>query len=189
MAERSNAHDSKSCDAGMYPRVQISFSAPQKGTEFVRSFFSCPIGRALKGERRMMRTGAGRKKAKKAQKGAKSAKTGTVFAPRKKKYAEGRKRLKDSIDECRKMEYNKSIFITGQHLQTVCGASGAGGRGGAKFRRTMSANVHAWAANMATMSAKSPSASRVRRRAAKGTMSAATFRHTMSAPSPHAGLA
>ena len=28
MAERSNAHDSKSCDAGMYPRVQIPFSAP-----------------------------------------------------------------------------------------------------------------------------------------------------------------
>ena len=30
MAERSNAHDSKSCDAGMYPRVQIPFSAPNK---------------------------------------------------------------------------------------------------------------------------------------------------------------
>lgn len=29
MAERSNAHDSKSCDAGMYPRVQIPFSAPK----------------------------------------------------------------------------------------------------------------------------------------------------------------
>ena len=28
MAEWSNAHDSKSCDAGMYPRVQIPFSAP-----------------------------------------------------------------------------------------------------------------------------------------------------------------
>ena len=31
MAERLNAHDSKSCDAGMYPRVQIPLSAPQKG--------------------------------------------------------------------------------------------------------------------------------------------------------------
>ena len=30
MAERSNAHDSKSCYAGMYTRVQIPFSAPQK---------------------------------------------------------------------------------------------------------------------------------------------------------------
>ena len=30
MAERSNAHDSKSCDAGMYPRVQIPFSAPNE---------------------------------------------------------------------------------------------------------------------------------------------------------------
>ena len=30
MAERLNAHDSKSCDAGMYPRVQIPLSAPQK---------------------------------------------------------------------------------------------------------------------------------------------------------------
>ena len=29
MAERSNAHDSKSCDAGMYPRVQIPLSAPE----------------------------------------------------------------------------------------------------------------------------------------------------------------
>ncbi len=28
MAERSNAHDSKSCYAGMYTRVQIPFSAP-----------------------------------------------------------------------------------------------------------------------------------------------------------------
>ena len=33
MAERSNAHDSKSCDAGMYPRVQIPFSAPRTGLE------------------------------------------------------------------------------------------------------------------------------------------------------------
>ena len=29
MAERSNAHDSKSCYAGMYTRVQIPFSAPK----------------------------------------------------------------------------------------------------------------------------------------------------------------
>ena len=28
MAERLNAHDSKSCYAGMYTRVQIPFSAP-----------------------------------------------------------------------------------------------------------------------------------------------------------------
>ena len=28
MAERSNAHDSKSCYAGMHTRVQIPFSAP-----------------------------------------------------------------------------------------------------------------------------------------------------------------
>ena len=32
MAERLNAHDSKSCDAGMYPRVQIPLSAPTKRT-------------------------------------------------------------------------------------------------------------------------------------------------------------
>lgn len=32
MAERSNAHDSKSCYAGMYTRVQIPFSAPS-GTQ------------------------------------------------------------------------------------------------------------------------------------------------------------
>ena len=31
MAERLNAHDSKSCDAGMYPRVQIPLSAPKHG--------------------------------------------------------------------------------------------------------------------------------------------------------------
>ena len=30
MAERLNAHDSKSCYAGMYTRVQIPLSAPQK---------------------------------------------------------------------------------------------------------------------------------------------------------------
>ncbi len=31
MAERLNAHDSKSCYAGMYTRVQIPFSAPKSG--------------------------------------------------------------------------------------------------------------------------------------------------------------
>ena len=41
MAERSNAHDSKSCDAGMYPRVQIPFSAPRTGR--VRSVFFCRL--------------------------------------------------------------------------------------------------------------------------------------------------
>ena len=42
MAERSNAHDSKSCDAGMYPRVQIPFSAPQKEIDiFVYLFLYC----------------------------------------------------------------------------------------------------------------------------------------------------
>ena len=30
MAERLNAHDSKSCYAGMYTRVQIPFSAPKR---------------------------------------------------------------------------------------------------------------------------------------------------------------
>ena len=30
MAERLNAHDSKSCYAGMYTRVQIPLSAPEK---------------------------------------------------------------------------------------------------------------------------------------------------------------
>ena len=30
MAERLNAHDSKSCYAGMYTRVQIPFSAPKE---------------------------------------------------------------------------------------------------------------------------------------------------------------
>ena len=39
MAERSNAHDSKSCYAGMYTRVQIPFSAPQKRTPNKVSFF------------------------------------------------------------------------------------------------------------------------------------------------------
>ena len=39
MAERSNAHDSKSCDAGMYPRVQIPFSAPQKEIDTVVYLF------------------------------------------------------------------------------------------------------------------------------------------------------
>ncbi len=40
MAERSNAHDSKSCDAGMYPRVQIPFSAPAKSEVFGSRFFA-----------------------------------------------------------------------------------------------------------------------------------------------------
>ncbi len=30
-----NAHDSKSCDAGMYPRVQIPLSAPQTQDRFL----------------------------------------------------------------------------------------------------------------------------------------------------------
>ena len=38
MAERLNAHDSKSCYAGMYTRVQIPFSAPQKSTRSVGVF-------------------------------------------------------------------------------------------------------------------------------------------------------
>ena len=38
MAERSNAHDSKSCDAGMYPRVQIPFSAPKDEVLRLRLF-------------------------------------------------------------------------------------------------------------------------------------------------------
>lgn len=44
MAERSNAHDSKSCDAGMYPWVQIPLSAPAKGEVFGSRFFAllCP---------------------------------------------------------------------------------------------------------------------------------------------------
>ena len=44
MAERSNAHDSKSCYAGMYTRVQIPFSAPQKKDMSKGiSFFVCFI--------------------------------------------------------------------------------------------------------------------------------------------------
>ena len=47
MAERLNAHDSKSCYAGMYTRVQIPFSAPnpkncwflKKLTVFLFAFF------------------------------------------------------------------------------------------------------------------------------------------------------
>ena len=39
MAERLNAHDSKSCYAGMYTRVQIPFSAPKKKTGESRLFF------------------------------------------------------------------------------------------------------------------------------------------------------
>ena len=39
MAERLNAHDSKSCDAGMYPRVQIPLSAPKKSYRNDATFF------------------------------------------------------------------------------------------------------------------------------------------------------
>lgn len=42
MAEWSNAHDSKSCDAGTYPRVQIPFSAPRKKTDLFR-LFCCKV--------------------------------------------------------------------------------------------------------------------------------------------------
>ncbi len=41
MAEWSNAHDSKSCDAGMYPWVQIPLSAPRKKEGFCLPFFVC----------------------------------------------------------------------------------------------------------------------------------------------------
>ena len=46
MAERLNAHDSKSCYAGMYTRVQIPFSAPKKDGYFCPSFL---YKRLLKG--------------------------------------------------------------------------------------------------------------------------------------------
>lgn len=39
MAEWLKAHDWKSCDAGMYPEVQILFSAPQKRDRFSPSLF------------------------------------------------------------------------------------------------------------------------------------------------------
>ena len=39
MAERLNAHDSKSCYAGMYTRVQIPFSAPNEKHPFLGVFF------------------------------------------------------------------------------------------------------------------------------------------------------
>ena len=39
MAERLNAHDSKSCYAGMYTRVQIPLSAPKIGCPFVGPIF------------------------------------------------------------------------------------------------------------------------------------------------------
>ena len=39
MAERSNAHDSKSCDAGMYPWVQIPLSAPKSPEVFPSGLF------------------------------------------------------------------------------------------------------------------------------------------------------
>ena len=41
MAERLNAHDSKSCYAGMYTRVQIPFSAP--GNERLVAFCYKPF--------------------------------------------------------------------------------------------------------------------------------------------------
>ena len=47
MAERSNAHDSKSCYAGMYTRVQIPFSAPDNkrvSATFTEALFSCQNG-------------------------------------------------------------------------------------------------------------------------------------------------
>lgn len=44
MAERSNAHDSKSCYAGMYTRVQIPFSAPRKKEGLCLPFFVAWIG-------------------------------------------------------------------------------------------------------------------------------------------------
>ena len=44
MAERSNAHDSKSCDAGMYPRVQIPLSAPNKYNPNLKAI---SVGRAF----------------------------------------------------------------------------------------------------------------------------------------------
>ena len=42
MSERFKEHDWKSCDAGMYPEVQILFSAPTKKDEIsFSSFFVC----------------------------------------------------------------------------------------------------------------------------------------------------
>ena len=42
MAEWLKAHDWKSCDAGMYPEVQILFSAPKNtGTQIGVSVFFC----------------------------------------------------------------------------------------------------------------------------------------------------
>ena len=40
MAEWLKAHDWKSCDAGMYPEVQILFSAPKKQGRFFSRPFS-----------------------------------------------------------------------------------------------------------------------------------------------------
>ena len=51
MAERSNAHDSKSCDAGMYPRVQIPFSAPKKRGIDCLAFFDLFLRVVGNGER------------------------------------------------------------------------------------------------------------------------------------------
>ena len=53
MAERLNAHDSKSCYAGMYTRVQIPLSAPRnKDRHFCLSLFHCFYERDLRGEPR-----------------------------------------------------------------------------------------------------------------------------------------
>ncbi len=55
MAERLNAHDSKSCYAGMYTRVQIPFSAPKIRRPFmdVLFFVDCDFERDLRVEPRM----------------------------------------------------------------------------------------------------------------------------------------
>ena len=47
MAEWLKAHDWKSCDAGMYPEVQILFSAPTKKHPLVGAFLVAR-GRVLK---------------------------------------------------------------------------------------------------------------------------------------------
>ena len=53
MAERLNAHDSKSCYAGMYTRVQIPLSAPRnKDRHLCLSLFHCLYERDLRGEPR-----------------------------------------------------------------------------------------------------------------------------------------
>ena len=47
MAERLNAHDSKSCYAGMYTRVQIPFSAPKRQVSLGNLSFFYLIRKAL----------------------------------------------------------------------------------------------------------------------------------------------